>query len=110
MKKRTLSLLLALLLLCAFCLCLTSCKKKPIGLIVVYMGPDVTVTDKEFSADEFLVMANYDDGTDEYVRDFEFEKTGLQEGYYVLKFSCRGFETEAYVKCNVPVFPSEREG
>lgn len=112
MKKRTLSLLLALLLFCSCCVCLSSCKDKktPIGLVVVYNGPDVTVTDKEFSAGEFLVLASYDDGTDEYVQDFEFEMIGLKQGYYVFTFTCRGYETEAYVRCHVPIYPSEKEG
>ena len=112
-NSRLLSLLLAFLLLFSACVSLSSCggdKKTPIGLVVVYNGPDVTVTDKEFSANEFLVLASYEDGTDEYVTDFEFEKTGLTQGYYIFTFTCRGYETEAYVRCQVPIYPSDKEG
>ena len=81
--------------------------KEPIGLIVVYTGPDVTDTRHTFTNDDFSVLASYEDGTDEYVHDYTFEVTGLEAGYYVLNFTYNGCETEAYVRCHVPIYPSD---
>ena len=107
---RVLSVLLSLVLLLGLCAGLTGCKKKPIGLVVVYVGPDVTTTDRVFTEEDFTVLANYDDGTDEYVHDYTFEQTDLREGYYVFMFHCRGYDSEAYVRCRVPIFASDMEG
>ena len=108
MKNRIISLFAALLLLLPFSLAGCEKEKVPINLYVVYQGPEVTTTDKVFKAEEFLVLASYEDGTDEYVHDFEFEQKGLKEGFYIFTFSCRGYETEEYVRCHVPVFPSDK--
>ena len=103
--------LLALLVLALSVFALASCGKDdeevPIGLVVTYTGPDVTTTDHVFSHDDFSVIASFADGHDEYPDDFEFEQTGLEAGYYILNFTCRGAETEVYVRCHVPVFPSD---
>ena len=100
-----LSLLLILPLLLASC---GGDKNPIIGLVASYRGEDVTSTDHEFTKDEFFVVASYDDGTFEQdVKDYEFEVTGLQEGYYNIRFTYKGFTTEAYVRCNVAVYPSQ---
>ena len=102
------ALLAALLLLCALPACGKD-KEVPIGLIVAYNGPEVTTTDHVFEKSDFTVIASYEDGHDEYPSDFEFEQVGLDSGYYVLRFSYDGFETESYVRCNVAVYPSDME-
>ena len=81
--------------------------KEPVGLIVVYTGPDVYDTVHTFTKDDFSVLASYEDGTDEYVHDYTFEMTGLDAGFYLFKFAYNGYETEAYVRCHVPIYPSE---
>ena len=81
--------------------------KEPIGLIVVYTGPEIYDTQHVFTSDDFSVLASYEDGSDEYVHDYTFEVTGLEAGYYVLNFSYNGCETEAYVRCHVPIYPSD---
>ncbi|GEM_PF-1296863 len=110
---RAAALLAALLLILAF----PSCGKDkeesahkgetPIGLIVVYNGPEVTDTRHVFSPDEFSVLASYEDGTDEYIHDYEFEQVGLDRGFYILRVAYNGYETEAYVRCNVAIYPSQ---
>ena len=112
----------ALIVLCALILCALLCgctgeggNKEdypvPIGLIVYYMGPDVKTTDHVFSADDFAVIASYEDGTDENVSEgFEFEQLGLKDGYYFFRVAYHGCETtDVYVRCSVPVYPSDRE-
>ena len=99
--------LAALLSLLALSSCGKDKKEEPLGLVVVYMGPAVTDTTHVFSADEFSVLASYADGTDEYVSDFEFEQVGLEQGYYIFRVAYNGCETEAYVHCDVPIFPSD---
>ena len=103
---------LSVLLVLLLCLCagLTGCGKKLIGLVVVYVGEDVTTTDRAFTPDDFTVLASYDDGTDEYVHDYTFEQTDLRAGYYVFMFHYRGYDSEAYVRCNVPIFAEDMEG
>ncbi|MBQ3708533.1 MAG: hypothetical protein II889_11590 [Clostridia bacterium] len=100
---------LALLLALTLCLCLSSCHKNPvIGLVAAYMGEDATTTDYTFTKDDFYVVASYEDGTFEQgVKDYEFEVVGLDEGYYILNFTYKGFTSESYVKCHVAVYPSE---
>ena len=111
LPRRLLSVLLVLLLSALLGTSFASCGKDdeevPVGLVVIYLGPDVTTTDHVFTHGDFSVLASYADGHDEYPDDFEFEQTGLEAGYYVFTFKCRGAETEAYVRCNVPVFPSD---
>ena len=110
-RKRSLRILTAALLILLSATLAVSCGKdkgkEPIGLIVVYTGPDVYDTQHVFSADEFTVLASYEDGTDEYVHDFEFEQTGLEQGYYIFHVAYNGCETEAYVRCDVPIYPSQ---
>ena len=81
--------------------------KVPIGLIVVYTGPEIYDTQHVFTSDDFSVLASYEDGTDEYVHDYTFTQDGLNAGYFLFTFSYNGYETEAYVRCNVPIYPSE---
>ena len=103
------SLLLALTLLAL--LSAASCgkdkQKTPIGLIVVYTGPDIYDTVHTFTKDDFSVLASYEDGTDEYVDDYTFEQKGLDAGFYLFDFEYNGYTTEAYVRCHVPIYPSE---
>ena len=102
------ALLLAVLTLFAAC---TDDSNPIIGLMAAYTGPDVTTTDHEFTKDEFFVVVSYEDGTfDQGIKDYEFEVTGLEQGYYILTFTYKGFVTEAYVKCNVAVYPSDLGG
>ena len=103
--------LLILALLLSLPVLFSSCgkdkKETPLGLVVVYMGEDVYETDHVFSPDDFTVLASYADGRDEYVHDFEFEQTGLEQGFYIFRIAYCGCETEAYVRCSVPVYPSD---
>ena len=118
MKKSAFSKRLAVLVLTAAVLfssllVLASCGKEKevtIGLIPVYIGPDVYTTDHEFHIEDFQLIASYADGRDEYPDDFEFEMTGLESGYYCFLFSYGGLETEGFVRCKVPVFPSDSAG
>ena len=109
--RRAAAFLAALLLLPAFPSCVKDKEnhrgETPIGLIVMYNGPEVTDTRHVFSPDEFSVLASYEDGTDEYVDGFELEQVGLDRGYYILRVSYNGYETEAYVRCHVAIYPSE---
>jgi len=98
---------LILLLLPVTASCGKEKAKEPIGLVVVYTGPDVTDTRHTFTNDDFSVLASYEDGSDEYVHDYTFEVTGLEAGYYILNFTYNGYETEAYVRCQVPIYPSD---
>ena len=106
-------LLLALALVLTLSL-FVSCKKKPepetpIGLIAAYLGPDIYTTDHVFKKSDFQVLASYRDGRDEFVTDYEFEQLPMSQGYYIFRIAYNGFETEAYVKCNAPFFPRDRE-
>lgn len=112
LRRRLAVLVLAAALLCSSLLLLASCgkdKEVPLGIIPVYIGPDVYTTDHEFKKEDFQLIASYADGRDEYPEDFEFEMTGLESGYYCFMFYYRGLETEGYVRCNVPVYPSDAE-
>ena len=104
------ALILSLLLLLAAAL--PSCKENPvIGLIAAFKGASVTSTEHEFTKDEFYVVASYEDGTFEQdVTDYEFEVVGLAAGYYTIRFTYKGYSTETYVQCSVPVYPSDIEG
>lgn len=101
-------ILAVVLVLAVLASALSACGNPVIGLMAAYTGPDVTTTDHEFTKDEFYVVASYEDGTfEEGVDDYEFEVKGLEEGYYILSFTYKGCTNEAYVKCNVAVYPSD---
>jgi len=88
------------LLICV--LLLASCGgPKLIGIIPRYVGEEVTDTQHEFKAEDFTVLANYDDGTNVEVDGFEFEVTDLSEGYYTIYFNYKGVENECYVRVNI---------
>ena len=111
-KIRIAALLLAAVLLLPV---LVSCGdgKEVISVVAAYIGPEVTTTDRVFTKDDFYVVASYADGTFEDpvpAKKYEFEMTGMEEGYYIFNFTYRGFTQEAFVKCNVPIYPSEMGG
>ena len=113
MKKITAALLLLTVLLAA--LALSSCggeDKDILGLIVAYKGGPVTTTDHVFTPDEFYVIATYPNNVDKTLEstDFTVENAGMQQGYYIIKVIYRGFEEETYVKCEIPIYPSDFEG
>ena len=96
----------------ALLLALPSCggvDKDLLGLVVAYQGPELKTTDHVFSPDEFYVIASYPNNVDKVLesRDFKVESAGMEQGYYIVKVIYRGFEQLAYVKCGVPVYPSE---
>ena len=101
--------LAALLLICS-CGKDKEDKETPVGLIAVYNGPEITVTDHVFDRSDFTVLVSYADGRDVFVSDFEFEQLRMSQGYYIFRFAYHGFEQEAYVKCNAPIFPSDKTG
>ncbi len=90
--------------LCA--LLLASCGgPELIGIVPRYIGEDITTTDYEFKHEDFKVLANYADGTNVEITDFDFEVTDLSEGYYTIYFTYETAENECYVKVNVNVYP-----
>lgn len=104
--------ILSACLLSVILLCCVSCGggDDAIGLVPSYRGPVVTTTDYEFTKDDFLVIASYDDGRDVFVSDYEFEVVGLREGYFIIEFTRGELSNPLYVKCEVPVYPSDVEG
>ena len=107
--KRIAVLLCAVLILT---LTLAACDKggkNVIGIIPAYMGGDITVTDYEFTKDDFFVLANYEDGTDASVTDYTIASVKLDQGYYVIRIEYEGVGNNCYVKCRVPVYPSDFE-
>lgn len=106
MKKILSALLLTVMLLA----CVSCGGPEALGIVPSYMGPPITVTDYEFTKDDFLVIASFDDGTDKTIDDYEFELVGLQEGYYILEFTYQDVGNPLYIKCEVPVYPSDIEG
>lgn len=111
-RRKTLSaLVLSLLLL--FTAALSSCggvddENPVVGLTAAFLGGDVTTTDHEFTKDEFYIVASYEDGTfEEGITDYELEVKGLMSGYYVLDFTYKGYTHETYIRCNIPIYPSD---
>ena len=107
------ALLFALILAAALICSLSSCGKDketetPVGLIAIYEGPDITVTDHVFDKSDFKVLVSYADGRDTFVDDFEFEQLNMSQGYYIFRFAYQGFEQEAYVQCHADFFPSDK--
>ena len=72
-------------------------------------GKEVTELDHEFKKEDFYVYATFTDGTDGEVTDFEMKVKGMDAGYYILEFTYNGFTEEGYVKCNLPIYPSDKE-
>ena len=103
MKKYLCACLAALLL---FCAC-DDGKKDVLGIVPSYNGAPVTTTDHEFSKDDFIVIASYADGRDDIISDYEFEGVGLKEGYFIIEFTYGKAGNPLYVKCDVPVYPSD---
>ena len=105
-------------LLCLLVLCLAglvSCGggKEVLGLAAIYQGPEITTTDHEFTKDDFYVVASYTDGSflDPVPdKDYTLEQVGLKDGFYIFHITYGGYTQEAYVKCDVPIFPSDLEG
>lgn len=109
MKKyfvKSVSLALALV---SLILGLTACGKKVLSLTPAYRGEEVTELDHEFKKEDFYVYATFTDGTDGEVTDFEMKVKGMDAGYYILEFTYNGFTEEGYVKCNLPIYPSDKE-
>ena len=104
MKK----ILCAVLVLVTLTLCLASCgdNREVLGILPSYMGLPITTTDYEFTKDDFYVLANYADG-DESIDDYEFYLQGMENGYFVLHFSYKDVTNLLYVKCEVPIYPSD---
>ena len=111
MKKTAAWLLLFALLLPL----LLSCEgedKDILGLIIAYQGPEIDTVEHEFTSDEFYVIAVYPNNVDKELKssDFKTELEKLENGYFVIKITYRGYEDYAYVRCHVPVYPSELGG
>ncbi len=115
-KTRRAALLPVTLCLAALCLAaLVSCKggKEVLGLAAIYQGPEITTTDHEFTKDEFYVAASFTDGS--FLapvpdKDYTLEQVGLKDGFYIFNITYGGYTQEAYVKCDVAIFPSDTEG
>lgn len=103
--KKTFCVLLAAVML----LCFVSCDdgREVWGILPSYTGLPVTTTDREFTKEDFMVMANYADGTDEFIDDYEFEVVGFEEGYYVIQFTYKDVSNPLYIKCEIPIYPSD---
>lgn len=111
-KRRILALIVACAAILSSLVLLASCKKDkrvPIGMLVNYIGEPVVSTDYQFSREEFTVQANFEDGSSEVLTDFDFEVESLEQGYYTLIFSYNGYETSVYIKCEVPIYPSDKK-
>ena len=112
MKNARIAVLLLAALLCLTAL--VSCDdREVISVVAAYVGPEVTTTDRVFTKDDFYVVASYADGTYEnpiQPKDYEFELVGMEDGYYIFNFTFRGFTQEAFVKCDVAIYPSEMGG
>lgn len=78
-----------------------------LSIMPVYVGGTVDSTHYEFTKDDFYVLANYDDGVDKEITDYEFEVKGMEEGYYVIYFEFKGVDNEAYVPIEVDIYPSD---
>ena len=85
---------------------------KLIGLIPVYNGETPTTTTHEFKAEDFLVIATYDDGTDKELAagEFKFEVTDMEDGIYVINITYKGMENECYVPMDLSIYPSDNNG
>ena len=90
-------------------LAMVSCGKKVLALTPAYRGETVTELDHEFKKEDFYVYAVYTDGTDGEVTDFDMEVKGMDAGFYIIEFTYKGFTEESYVKCNLPIYPSDKE-
>jgi len=105
MKK----LLCAVLVLVTLTLCWTSCGgEEVLGILPSYTGLPVTTTDYEFTKEDFYVLANYAN-RDEAIEDYEFHVDSMKDGYFILHFSYKGVTNLLYVKCEVPIYPSDME-
>ncbi len=106
MKKFLCSVLAVLMLTLA----LASCDdgREVLGIFPSYKGGPVTTTDYEFTKDDFFVLANYADG-DESIDDYEFYIEGMADGYYIIQFTYKDVSNPLYVKCEVPIYPSDME-
>jgi len=104
MKRLFCALFAALML----AVCLASCDdgEEVLGILPSYMGPPVTTTDHEFTKDDFYVLANYEN-RDESIDDYEFYIEGMENGYYVIQFTYKDVSNPLYVKCDVPIYPSD---
>ncbi len=114
-KTALLRVLLFALLVSALTAGLCSCggkDKDVVGLVVEYTGPEITSTEHKFTEDEFHVIAAYLNKPDKELtsRDFKVGLESLNEGVFTVKVTYRGFEQYVYVKCSVPVYPSELGG
>ena len=90
-------------------LCLASCGgPELLAVYPAYQGQPVTSTHHEFTKKDFIVCASYDDGTDEFVTDFEFEVKGMEAGYYVIDVTYDGMGNPVFVPINVNVYPSDQ--
>lgn len=106
MKK----ILCALLVLITLTLTMASCDdgRELLGIVPAYMGGPVTTTTHEFTKNDFYVLANYEDG-DEAIDDYEFYVEGMADGYYIIQFTYKNAANPLYVKCEVPIYPSDME-
>lgn len=78
-----------------------------LSIMPVYVGGTVDSTYYEFSKDDFYVLANYDNGVDEVITDYEFEVKGMENGYYVISFVYKDVDNETYVPIEVDIYPSD---
>ena len=103
--KKILSTLLVLLTLT---LTMVSCDdgRELLGIVPSYTGAPVTTTTHEFTKTDFVVLANYENG-DEVIDDYEFHVEGMADGYYIIHFTYKDAANPLYVKCEVPVYPSD---
>ncbi len=105
--KKILCAVLAVLMLT---LCMASCDdgEEVLGIFPSYMGGPVTTTDHEFTKDDFYVLANYAN-RDEAIDDYEFYIEGMADGYYIIQFTYKDVSNPLYVKCEIPIYPSDME-
>lgn len=94
-------------------LALGSCEKdtgrKAVSIVPSYSGAPVTVSDREFTKKDFMVIVSYEDGSTEFIDDYDFELVGLDAGYYVLEFTYQDVSNPLYIKCEIPIYPSDFE-
>ena len=109
MKKYFVKFTALVLVLVSLTLGLAACGKEVLSLTPAYRGEEVTELDHEFKKEDFYVYATFTDGTDGEVTDFEMKVKGMDAGYYILEFTYNGFTEEGYVKCNLPIYPSDKE-
>lgn len=109
MKKTFIKYIALALALVSALLALSSCGKEVLSLTPAYRGEDVTELDHEFKKEDFFVYVTYTDGTEGEVTNFDMEVKGMDAGYYILEFTYDGFTEEGYVKCNLPIYPSDKE-